>query len=399
MNLPFFIAKRYLISKKSHNAINIISGISVIGITIGTMALVVILSVFNGLSDLVKSMYNSSNPHLSITAARGKVFNPEVSEIAQLKNIDGIRFYNESIEGKALIKYQDKQAIVNIKGVGDSYKEMTNLEQQIKEGEYSIHKNNILISKQTQYTLNYVAGDLFTPLSLFAPKRGAVSSFDNEAGLNELKCYGIGIFSINDDFDKFSIMSMDNARRLLDYTSEVSSIELYLKQESNISDVQKQIESILGDKYLVKNREQQNAILYKTMKSEKLWTFIILVFILTVAAFNMIASLTMLIIEKKKDITIMSYLGASSLLIRKIFIYEGLLITSIGAIFGLGLGLLLCWLQLEFSLITLSDGFVINAYPVKTELKDIVIVMITVLFIGLIATWYPVKILIKKLAI
>jgi lipoprotein-releasing system permease protein len=397
LNLPFFIAKRYFISKKSHNAINIISGVSVVGIAIGTMALVVILSVFNGLSDLVKSMYNSTNPDISIAIIKGKVFSPNSEEFNSIKNIKDIAYYNETVEGKALIKYQDKQAIVNIKGVGNQYAQMSDFGKILKEGGYNINNNYILISKGTQYTLNYILGDMFTPLSIFSPKRGKVNTLDDEAGLNELKCYASGVFSINDHFDGYTIMSLENARMLLDYTHEVSSIELYLKKDSDLNAVQNKIEKILGDKYEVKNKEQQNAVLYKTMKSEKLWTFIILAFILTVATFNMIASLTMLIIEKKKDVFIMRYLGANSKLIRKIFLFEGMLITSIGAITGLALGLLLCWLQIHFSLITLSDGFVISAYPIKTELTDIVIVMLTVMTIGLISTWYPVKILVKKL--
>jgi lipoprotein-releasing system permease protein len=399
MNLPFFIAKRYLISKKSHNAINIISGISVAGIAIGTMALIVILSVFNGLADLVKSMYNTINPDIVITVAKGKVFNSDAPEFKALQKLESIAFYNESIEGKALIKYQDKQAIVTIKGVGNQYLQMTDFSKLIKEGEYNIDKKNILISRGTQYTLNYALGNLFTPLSIYAPKRGKVSTLDDGSGLNEIKSNAWGVFSVNDEFDQHAIMNIAAARELLDYTNEISSIELYLKSGTDLNVTQHEIKTLLGEKYSVKNRDEQNAVLYKTMKTEKLWTFIILAFILTVATFNMIASLTMLIIEKKKDVHVLRYLGANATLIRNIFLIEGILITAVGAIAGLVLGLILCWLQENYSLIKLSDGFVINAYPVKTEVKDVLIVVITVLSIGLFATWYPVKVLVKKLTV
>jgi lipoprotein-releasing system permease protein len=396
LNLPFFIAKRYLISKKSHNAINIISGISVIGIAIGTMALIVILSVFNGLSDLVKSLYNSINADIEITIKNGKVFDPSATEIQSLKKMKDIAYYTEIMQGNALLKYNEKQCVATIKGVSASYSQMTGFDTLVGEGVFNINKNEIVIGKGVEYTLNHGLEDIYTPVSIYAPKRGEIKTFDSEGGLNELKTQIAGIFSINEDVDKYVIMNIENARTLFDYKNEVSAIEINLKKGADLEKVQKQVSFAIGDKYIVKNREQQNALLYKTMKSEKLWTFIILVFILAIATFNVVASLSMLILEKKKDITILHHMGGSTQLIREIFLIEGILITLIGALIGLLLGTLLCWLQIHYSLVPLNVGYVVNAYPVKMIITDFVLVFSTVVFIGVLAAWYPVRVFTKK---
>ena len=396
MNLPFFIAKRYLISKKSHNAINIISGISVAGICIGTMALVIVLSAFNGLSDLVQSIYNSFDADLEITAKQGKTFDPHTSEFQSLKKIEGLAYFTEVMEGNALLKYDDKQSIATIKGVSKEFEKMSRFDTLVREGDFNISKNNIVIGKGISYILQTRPGDLSSLISIYAPKRGTINSMNPEDGLNEMKAYPAGVFSINDELDQYIIMDIDKARVLLDYTTEVTSIELGIKKGSDASKLRKDIVSLLGDKFEIKSREQQNALLYKTMQSEKLWTFIILMFILVIATFNVIGSLTMLIIEKKKDITILHHMGADIKLIRKIFLVEGILITCIGAILGLLLGMLLCWIQIRFEVITMSEGYVVNAYPVTIKSLDILVIITTVLLIGFAAAWYPVRIFTKK---
>jgi len=396
MNLPFFIAKRYLISKKSHNAINVISGISVVGVCIGTMALIVILSVFNGLSDLVKSLYNSINADIEITIKNGKVFDPNAVEIRSLKKIKDVAHYAEIMQGNALLKYNDKQCVATIKGVSAGYKDMTGFDTLVSEGAFVIEKNDIVIGKGIEYALNHGLEDVYTSTSIYAPKRGEIKTFDTEGGLNELKTKIAGVFSINEDFDKYVLMNINNARYLFDYKTEVSAIEINVKKEADIEKVQQQIMTAIGDKYVVKTREQQNALLFKTMKSEKLWTFIILVFILVIATFNVVASLSMLILEKKKDITILHHMGGSAQLIRKIFLTEGVLITFIGAVTGLLLGTVLCWLQINYGLVPLNAGYVISAYPVKMNIVDFVLVFTTVMLIGFFAAWYPVRVFTKK---
>ncbi|MGZ4033671.1 MAG: ABC transporter permease [Bacteroidia bacterium] len=397
MNFPFFIAKRYLISKKSHNAINIISGISITGICIGTMALVIVLSAFNGLSQLVQSLYNSFDPMISITAKQGKTFDPNAAEFQSLKKLSGVAYYTEVMEGNALLKHQDKQCIATIKGVSKEFEQMSGFDTVITNGNFNLNKNNIIAGAGIAEKLQANPNDFSSPISVYAPKRGNTNSLNPEDGLNELKVYAAGIFTINDDFDeKYVLMNIDKARELLDYRDEVTSIELGLKPGANNDAVQAEISKIVGEKYEVKNREQQNAILYKTFKSEKLWTFIILIFILIIATFNVIGSLTMLIIEKKKDITILHNMGADVSLIRKIFLVEGILITFIGASLGLILGIGLCLLQTKFELVKLNEGYVINAYPVQVQFSDVMAILGAVLLIGFFAAWYPVRIFTKK---
>jgi lipoprotein-releasing system permease protein len=397
LNFPFFIAKRYLISKKSHNAINIISGISVAGVCIGTMALVIVLSAFNGLSDLVESLYNSFDPAIRITVKQGKTFDAAAPELSELKKMKGIAYYNEVVEGNALLKFNEKQCVATIKGVSNQFAQMNGFDTLVREGRYDLSKNNIIIGKGLAYILQTGPEDMFSPISVYAPKRGISSSINPEDGLNEMKVYIAGEFTINDDFDyKYVIMDIEKARALLDYTNEVTSLELALQKGENMEAMQEKISRLLGDKYTVENREQQNALLYKTLRSEKLWTFIILFFILIIATFNVIGSLTMLIIEKKKDITILHNMGADIGLIRKIFLVEGMLITFIGAFSGMFLGVLICWLQRIFSLVKFDQGYVVDAYPVSFHTLDFIVTILAVMLIGFFAAWYPVRVFTKK---
>jgi len=397
LNFPFFIAKRYLISKKSHNAINIISGISVAGVCIGTMALVIVLSAFNGLSDLVESLYNSFDPDIRISVKQGKTFDAAAPELSELKKLKGIAYYNEVVEGNALLKFNEKQCVATIKGVSEQFVHMSGFDTLVKDGKFDISKNNIIIGKGLAYVLQTGPEDFFSPLSVYAPKRGNTSSINPEDGLNEMKVYIAGEFTINDDFDyRYVITDLAKARTLLDYTNEVTSIELALKKGENTAAVKEEISKVLGDKYLVEDREQQNALLYKTLRSEKLWTFIILFFILIIATFNVIGSLTMLIIEKKKDITILHNMGADISLIRKIFLVEGMLITFIGAFSGMFLGVVICWLQRAFSLVKFDKGYVVEAYPVSFHITDFIAIIVAVMLIGLFAAWYPVRVFTKK---
>jgi lipoprotein-releasing system permease protein len=394
---PFFVAKRYLISKKSHNAINIISGISVVGVCIGTMALIIVLSAFNGLSDLVSSLYNSFDADIEITAKQGKTFIPTDQQLQAFRKMDGVGYFSEIMEGNALLKYGEKQCVATIKGVDSNFVKMSSFDTLVSDGVFNLKNNNIVIGKGLGNVLQTGPGDLFTAISVYAPKRGNVSTFDAEGGLNEQKVYAAGAFSINDEFDyKYVITNIDKARQLFDYTNEVTAIEMSLKPNVDVEAVQKNVAMAMGSKFEIKNRHQQNVLLYKTLKSEKLWTFMILVFILIIATFNVIGSLTMLIIEKKKDIGILHTMGADSQLIRKIFLIEGMLITFVGAALGILLGTLICWLQIKFSLVRFTEGYVVDAYPIKMEVTDFIMVFGVVLLIGFFAAWYPVRVFTKK---
>ena len=403
MNLPFYIAKRYLISKKSHNIINIISGISVIGITIGTMALIVVLSVFNGFEKLVISLFNTFNPDLVITVKEGKTFNSNEFPSEKVKNIPGVVYFTEVVEENALLKHKAKQHIVTIKGVSEDFEKMSRLDTMIIDGEFILKNEGrsfTVIGAGVAYYLGANPKDFTNPISVYIPRRTKSTSLNFENAFNNQLILPSGVFSVQQDFDiNYIIVPLEFARELLEYNDEVTSIELGLEQDADTDEIQSEIQNILGEHFLVKNQFQQQELLYKIMKSEKLAIFLILSFILLIATFNVIGSLSMLILDKKKDIAVLSSMGANKKLIKRIFLTEGLLISVIGAILGLTFGGILCWLQQRFGIISLGPGdgsFVVDAYPVQTQILDFVYVFITVFLIGLAATLVPVKQISKK---
>lgn len=400
MNLSFFIAKRYLLSKKSHNAINIISGISVLGITIGTMALVVVLSAFNGLSDLVKSLYNSFNADIQITRAEGKMFLPDSVLFSQIKQLKGVAFYCEILEEKALLKYNDQQCLATIRGVDKNFAAATHFDTLVHEGAYQQYENykpQAVIGKGISYLLDVSSADFLSDIAVYAPKRGISSSINPEEAFNKDNIDVAGIFSINDEFDyQYMITPIDFSRKLFDYTKEVSAIEISVTPSTDIEKLKANIANLLGNAFVVKNKYEQNELLYKTLASEKLWTFIILVFIMIIATFNVIGSITMLIIEKKKDIKTLRNIGASMYTIRRIFLFQGLFITLIGVLTGLLLGTLLCYGQYYFEWIKFNESFIISAYPIKIIFTDYLLISGVVVLIGLLATWYPVRVFTKR---
>ncbi|MBE9481032.1 MAG: ABC transporter permease [Bacteroidetes bacterium] len=403
MNLPFYIAKRYLISKKSHNIINIISGISVIGITIGTMALIVVLSVFNGFEKLVISLFNTFNPDLVITVKEGKTFNSNEFPSEKVKNIPGVVYFTEVVEENALLKHKAKQHIVTIKGVSEDFEKMSRLDTMIIDGEFILKNEGrsfTVIGAGVAYYLGANPKDFTNPISVYIPRRTKSTSLNFENAFNNQLILPSGVFSVQQDFDiNYIIVPLEFARELLEYNDEVTSIELGLEQDADTDEIQSEIQNILGEHFLVKNQFQQQELLYKIMKSEKLAIFLILSFILLIATFNVIGSLSMLILDKKKDIAVLSSMGANKKLIKRIFLTEGLLISVIGAILGLTFGGILCWLQQRFGIISLGPGdgsFVVDAYPVQMQILDFVYVFITVFLIGLAATLVPVKQISKK---
>ncbi|MFH1005670.1 MAG: ABC transporter permease [Bacteroidota bacterium] len=404
MNLSLFIAKRYLISKKSHNAINIITGISVIGICIGTMALVIVLSAFNGISDLVFSLYNIFDPDIKITLREGKTFIPDTIAFGKIKKLSGVIYYTEALQENALLKCNDKQTIATIKGVSDNFVKMTRLDTVIREGDFLLSNDSInyaVLGYGIARKLNISLTDFMNPLEIYIPKRGKQSFINPEDAFHVRSVYVSGIFSLNDDFDyRFALIPLSLARNMLNRNKEVSSVEIGLSDGADKKKVKKEIEKILSEKnglWTVKTRYEQNEVLFKTINSEKWWTYLILSFILIIATFNLIGSITMLIIEKKKDIQTLTYLGADKNLIRKIFMKEGMMITFTGALCGLIMGLLVCWLQMKFKFVPFSEGFVVDAYPVKVMLYDLFLIFLTVMLIGLFASFYSVQVFAKKI--
>ncbi len=398
MNLSLFIARRYLVSKKSHNAINIISGVALGGIAVITMALIIVLSTFNGISDLVKTLYNSAGGDIEITVAKGKTFIPAGSRFDSVRHLKGVKYFDETMQDKALLKYGDRQCLAYIKGVGSDFAPMTRFNTLIKEGKYSLQAGETFygefgIGVADKLGINS-SDNNFNSVTCYAPKRGLDNNTANpENAITQKHLFRSGIFSINDDFDsRYVIVSVDFARQLFDYTGKsVTSIEVGLAKASSSAIVKEQIKSILGADFNVKDRFEQNELLFKTLKSEKLWTFIILAFILVIATFNIVGSLSMLIIDKQKDITILQDMGAEIKTVQRIFMYEGILITVIGAAIGLLLGTIICLIQIKFKLVPMSEGFVVSAYPVSIQLNDYINILACVLVIGFLASWYPVR--------
>lgn len=403
MKLPYYIAKRYLFSKKSHNLINILSGISVAGVTIGAMALIVVLSVFNGLESLISSMYNSFDPDLKIETTIGKTFNINTFPIQKLSKIDGIANYSEIVEENALLRYKNKQQIVQIKGVDNKFAKVSKIGNGIVEGNFILQKGNVnfmVLGYGIYDMLGIQLNDFATSVSVYIPKRSKTISIDPTEAFNNEQIIPSGAFSIQQDFDtKIVIVPLRFARKMLDYTTEVTALEIDLKSGFDADKVQSEVEKLIGKGYIVKNRFQQEEMFYKIIKTEKFAGILILSFILLIAAFNIVGSLSMLIIEKKKDIAILRSLGASNILIKRIFIFEGLLISLSGAFVGMILGGLICWIQQHFGVIPLegSGSFVVKYYPIQLQLLDFAKVTGIVFVIGLLSTLYTVSQLSKRL--
>ncbi|MDP1623127.1 MAG: FtsX-like permease family protein [Bacteroidales bacterium] len=397
MNFPFYIARRYLVSKKSHNIINIISGISVVGVAIGAMALIIVLSVFNGFDRLVVSLFSSFNSTIQITPNHGKTFNLSSFPLDRLQKIPGVLHVTQVIEEDALMKYKDNQAIVTIKGVGESFNEISGLDTMMAEGQFLLQDGDIdyaILGYGVAGSLNANLLDYVHPISVYVPRRDASFSGGFENAFNAEIIFPSGFFQVQYEYDvKYAILPLRFVKSLLEYGDELTALELDVAKSTDLTAVQKQIERVAGEGFTVKNRYQQQEILYKIMVSEKNYIFLILTLILVIASFNVIGTLSMLILDKKKDIAVMQSMGASQHLIRRIFLLEGMLISFIGAITGLILGAVICWLQIRFGLIRLGSAdssFVVNAYPVYMQLKDFIIVFFTVLSIGFLAAWYPV---------
>jgi lipoprotein-releasing system permease protein len=401
MRLSLYIAKRYLFAKKSRNAINVISAVSVAGVAVGTMALIIILSVFNGLETLVSTIFNTFDPDLKITPAEGKTFIPDSTKLKLLASTDGVSCYSLTIEENALLKYGDRQYIATIKGVDDNYRRVTNIDSSMWEGEYKLKSDDgrvwaipgIGIAQYLGIRVNFV-----NPLYIYVPRRSARNSLDPDEAFNRDFIFPSGIYQVEQTYDsKYIYLPIDFARELIENEHGVSSIEVRFTEKADARAVQKTLSGIFGKECIVQNRFEQQEIFYKVMRSERLAIFIILTLILLIASFNIIGSLTMLIIEKERDVEILRSLGADNNLIRKIFIFEGWLISIIGAISGIILGFIICWIQQTYGLIKLhSTSLIMNSYPVVMKAVDFIIVPGTVLLIGYWAAWYPVRYLTKK---
>lgn len=401
MPYELFIARRYLFSKKSTHVINIISIISMVGVAVATAALVVVLSGFNGFSDLVASFFTSFDPQIKVMPAKGKTIASDDPLIVKLKTLDEVEVATECLEDQALAIYHDRQAMVTIKGVEDNFDSLTNIRSILYgDGTYQLHAANL------EYCIPGIrlAQELGTGahwqdyLHVYAPEHdGQLDMSNPENAFIEDSLISAGVvFQVNQaKYDKAHIItSIHFARLLFNRQGEVSSLELRLKAGTDIEKTKKKIQGIVGTKLQVQDRYEQQADTFKIMQIEKLFAYVFLTFILLVACFNIIGSLSMLIIDKKDDIQTLRNLGATSKQINNIFMLEGRMISLIGAVSGIAIGLLLCWLQQTFGLVRLGDSsgsFVVDAYPISVHPTDIIIIFLTVIAVGWIAVWYPVN--------
>lgn len=402
MKLSLYIAKRYLFAKKSRNAINIISAVSVAGVTVGTMALIIILSVFNGLETMVRAIFNTFDPDIKITVAQGKTFVADTSRLKLLATVRGVSCYSLTLEENALLKYgDDRETIATIKGVDDNYAMVSNIDSSMFEGKFTLRDNKdrpyaipgIGVAQYLGIRVNFIES-----LCIIVPRNTGSININSESSLIRKYLLPSGIFEVEKDYDsKYVYVPLRVARELTENENGVSSIEIRFTGNADPSAVQKNISNIYSTGFIVQNRNEQQELFYKVMKSERLAIFFILTLILIIASFNIIGSLTMLIIEKERDIEILKSLGADNNLIRKIFIFEGWLISIIGIVAGIILGFAVCWMQQTYGLVKLqSESLIMDSYPVVMKLKDFIAVSGTVLLIGYWAAWYPVRFLTKK---
>ena len=372
------------------------------GIIVGTMAIIIVVSVMNGFTILLGEFYSDFDPDIKITAAEGKLFEPGTIDTEEIKALEGIVSYAEVLEEVAMLRYNRQQDFAIVKGVPDNYENYSGIGSRIIEGEYFLKKDGMNYAVLGRGLANRLqAGVSFLdPIRIYFPKKGKQLSLNPSRAFNIDHIYPSAIFAILEEVDsKYILVSDKYAADLFESGNKVSAIELELDETADQSAIQESVTAIVGEAFHVKNREQQRDLIYKTMKSEKTWVFIILVFILVLASGNMIGNLTMLYIDKKEDISILRSMGLSLKKINRIFLYEGWLISFTGGIIGTILGVFTCWLQIEFGIIKLpGDGgsFVISAYPVQIIFSDILLAFAAIMLIGFLASWYPVKFMSQK---
>ena len=407
MNFSLFVAKRYLFSKKSTHVINIISAISAVGVAVATMAMVVTLSVFNGFHDLVATLFTAFDPQIEISPAKGKTMDANSPLLTDIKRMKEVSVATESVEDQALAIYEGRQAMVKIRGVQDNFDSLTHIREILMgDGEYMLKVADMdcgILGIRLAQTLG--TGITFdSPLYVYAPKRqGQLNMANPTDGFVEGALYSPGvIFCVKQaKYDKNLILTNSAfARNLFDLEGKVTALSLRLKPGSDLDKVKAQIKEKVGSEMVVKDRFEQQEDTFRIMKIEKLIAYIFLTFILAVACFNIIGSLSMLIIDKRDDVKTLRNLGADDKLITRIFVMEGRMSSTIGAVVGIALGLALCWAQQTFSIVGLgksSGSFVVDAYPVSVHPWDIVLVFFTVIIVGYTAVWYPVRYFAKRL--
>ena len=399
MNLPLYIAIKYFFSKKKIGYVHLLSIITQVGIAIGTAALVLVLSVFNGFENLVLDMYNVFDPHIKITSAEGKNFqNKKIIDLLLLE--EEINVFSSVLEEKVLVEYNKKQYLATIKGVDTNYNKLTNFDSILVNGDYidNFQKTNVaVVGRGVAYYLSMNIGSFFENMTIYLPNRNSKNMLKIENAFVSSSISPVGIFGVQQEIDsKYIITPISFVQNLIQKQQYVSAIEINLKEKSKMLDFQKMLSEKLGEKYLIKNQYQQQDFLFKILNTERLVVLLILIFIMIISAFNIISSLAVLIIDKKKDIDQLNNLGLDMQSIRKVFTYKSMLGVLSGSFFGLLFGFSLAYLQQEFGFVKMGEGsFVIDAYPVKILLKDLIFIQIIVLLIGFVASLLTSRLMLK----
>ncbi|TCD13034.1 FtsX-like permease family protein [Pedobacter frigidisoli] len=390
-----------MFAKKSTNAINLISGISMVGVMVGSAALIIILSVFNGLETVVLGMFDTITPQIQITPAKGKTFDPNTAYFSSLRQNKDVYAFSEVLQENALLKYNDKQAVGMVKGVSPDYLKNAKLDSTIKEGRFVLHNksgDNAVIGTGLQSYLAVNTLDPFTELEIYSPKKTmAVNSLNPTDDFIVKSIRVSGVFEVQQEFDSGIIVPLSFARELLDESKNVSSIEIDFNPQVDIDQYKEDIAEKLGKDYVVQNRAEQNSSLHHIFNSEKSMVYIILTFILIIAIFNVVGSLTMLVIDKVKDIAILSSLGAGRKLIKRIFLLEGMMITMSGCVLGLVIGLLFYYVQHTYGLIKMGEGTLVSSYPIGLKWKDFILVFVTVGIFSFLASALSSNLSVKKI--
>ena len=405
VGLAWKIARRYFAAKRSHHLINIISKISVAGVCVGTMGLIIVLSVFNGFGNLVLNMYDSFDPDIVITPTKGKFFNPEDAQIEKIKALLSVSVTTYTLEENVLLRYKERQFIATMKGVSSTYFQSSDLQTKIIDGSPMLRHgdlNFMIPGAGIAYSLGLKLNDPVSRINVYLPKKGIDPSsalMNPDEAFSQRTIAASAVFSVQQDFDnKFAIVPIDFIREMMGEETKISSIEIKLKKGIDQQTAAQEIQQLTGAKFKVKDRFQQHEFLYKILKSEKAGVYLILCFILLIATFNVFGSLTMLIIDKKKDILSLINMGASVSFIKKVFFIEGLLISVFGAGIGMLLGAGICFAQQQFEIIKLGDAenFVTSSYPVAMQLNDFLLVAVIVLSIGSFAAFVTSRLIVKR---
>ncbi len=396
MNFPFFIARRYFSSKKKKSFISLISNMSMLGVGVGTMALVIVMSVFNGMEELNRQLFRSFDPDLKITPTSGKRFVIEPTKLKQLSQLEGIKFVTQMIEDNALASYGGRRVLVKLKGVDETFSQRKQLDTAMIEGKLLLNDGDELkavVGATVQQILGINTNDIFTPLELAYPRSDTRTlNLNSPDAFNQQIIRVGGVYMLELRFDDYVIVPLSFASSLLGYGDKRSALEIQLTPQSNPDRIKAVVASLLGEGFRVQTRDEQNADLLRAIRLEKLFVTITLGLIILVAAVNIFFSLSMLVIEKKDDIRMLFAMGATASLVKKIFLFEGALVAFTGAIVGLLMGIIICWLQQTYGFVSMGMiSSLVDAYPVKMQWQDFVITAFTVILVTIIVSYVPAK--------